>query len=50
MTKQEYLDSLDKNECLTIIKYGLRNSNAPADVTVEDIWHIIGSLYIGEVM
>lgn len=50
MTKQEYLDSLDKNECLAIIKYGLRNSNAPADVTVEDIWHIIGSLYIGEVM
>ncbi len=37
MTKQEYLDSLDKNECLAIIKYGLRNSNAPADVTVEDI-------------
>lgn len=50
MTKQEYLDILDKNECLAIIKYGLRNSNAPTDVTVEDIWHIIGSLYIGEVM
>ena len=50
MNKQEYLDSLDKNDCLSIIKYGLRGSNAPEDVTVEDIWHIIGSLYIYETM
>ena len=46
MTKQEYLESLDKEDCLSIIKYGL--SDAPADVTVEDIWHVIGSLYIYE--
>ena len=46
MTKQKYLDSLDKNTCLSIIKYGLRNSDAPSDVTVEDIWNIIGCLYI----
>ena len=50
MTRQEYLDSLDKEDCLTIIKYGLRNSNAPEDVTVEDIWYIIGNLYIYETM
>lgn len=50
MTKQEYLESLEKEDCLYIIKYGLRNTNAPFDVTVEDIWYVIGSLYIGEVM
>lgn len=50
MDKQKYLESLDKNDCLFLIKYGLRGSNAPSDVTVEDIWHIIGSLYISEVI
>lgn len=48
MTRQEYLDSLDKEDLLAIIKYGLRGSNAPSDVTVEDIWHCIGCEYIGE--
>lgn len=50
MTRQEYLDSLDKDDCLYIIKYGLRGSNAPVDVTVDDIWHVIGCLYIYECM
>ena len=50
MTKQEYLESLEKEDCLSIIKYGLRGSNAPEDVTVEDIWYVIGSLYIYETM
>ena len=50
MTKQEYLESLTKDDCLVIIKYGLRDSNAPEDVTVEDIWDIIGCLYIYETM
>lgn len=50
MNKQEYLESLEKEDCLCIIKYGLRESNAPIDVTVEDIWHVIGSLYIYEKM
>lgn len=50
MNKQEYLESLEKEDCLSIIKYGLRESNAPIDVTVEDIWHIVGSLYIYETM
>lgn len=48
--RNNYLESLDKNDCLVIIKYGLRGSNAPEDVTVEDIWDIIGSLYIYEKM
>ena len=48
MTKQEYLDSLAKDDLLVIIKYGLRGSNAPADVTVEDIWYLIGCEFIGE--
>lgn len=50
MNKQKYLESLEKEDCLSIIKYGLRESNAPTDVTVEDIWHVIGSLYIYETM
>lgn len=50
MTKQEYLESLDKNDCLSIIKYGLRGSNAPEDVNVEDIYEVIGCLYIADVM
>ena len=50
MTKQEYLDSLDKQDLLYIIKYGLRGSNAPEDVTVEDIYCLIGCFYINDVM
>lgn len=41
MTKQEYLESLTQYDLFVIIKYGLRESNAPADVTVEDIYYII---------
>lgn len=48
--RNDYLESLDKDDCLTIIKYGLRGSDAPEDVNVEDIWNVIGSLYIGERM
>ena len=47
MSRQEYLDSLTKDDCLTIIKYGLRG-NAPIDVTVDDVYHVIGSIYISE--
>jgi len=46
MTKEEYLESLDKQDLLGIIKYGLRNSSAPEDVTVEDIYVVIGCNYI----
>lgn len=41
MLRQEYLENLDRDELFSIIKYGLRNSNAPSDVTVEDIYYII---------
>lgn len=47
---QEYLDSLDKESLLTIIKYGLRGSDAPEGVTVEDIYELIGCQYISETM
>ena len=50
MNRQGWLDSLDKDACLCIIKYGLRGTDAPLDVTVDDVWHVIGSIYIGEVM
>ena len=50
MTKQEYIDSLDKQDLLAIIKAGLRESNAPEDVTVEDIYELIGCFYIHDVM
>ena len=50
MNKQEYLESLDKGSLLSIIKYGLRGSDAPADVTVEDIYEMIGCFYINGVM
>ena len=46
--RQEYLDHLTKDDCLVLIKYGLRGSNAPIDVTVDDIYHVIGSIYISE--
>ena len=49
-TRQEisikYLERLSKDDLLVIIKYGLRNSNAPEDVTVEDIFNIIGCKFI----
>ena len=48
--KKEYLESLTKDDCLAIIKYGLRGSNAPEDVTVNDIFEVIGCLYIADVM
>ena len=41
-----YLDNLTEDDLLTIIKYGLRNSNAPADITVEDIFNKIGYCYL----
>ena len=47
---QEYLDNLSKDDVLYIIKYGLRSSNAPENVTVEDIWNVIGCLYINEII
>lgn len=43
MTRQKYLDNLNKDDLYSILKYGLRNSNAPEDVTVEDIYYIIQS-------
>lgn len=46
MTKVDYLEKLGKDDCLAIIKYGLRNSNVPNDVNVEDIYEVIGCLYI----
>ena len=50
MTKEEYLESLEKDDCLSIIKYGLRGSNAPEDVTVEDIYEVIGCLYLAGIV
>ena len=47
---QEYLDSLDKDDLLCIIKYDLRGSNAPIGVTVDDIYECIGCNYIYELM
>lgn len=46
MTKEDYLEKLGKDDCLVIIKYGLRNLNVPNDVNVEDIYEVIGCLYI----
>jgi len=43
MSRQEYLESLDKNDLYSILKYGLRNTDAPSDVTVEDIYYVIQS-------
>ena len=47
---QEYLESLDKDDLLCIIKYGLRGSNVPEGVTVDDIYECIGCQYIYETM
>lgn len=41
MDKQVYLENLDKDDLYSILKYDLRNSNAPSDVTVEDIYYVI---------
>ena len=41
MNKQKYLESLNKDDLFSIIKYGFRESNAPSDVTVEDIYYVI---------
>ena len=49
-TVSEYLESLTKDAMLSIIKYGLRGSNAPDEVTVEDIYECIGCEYIHEKM
>jgi hypothetical protein len=49
-TVSEYLESLTKDAMLSIIKYGLRESNAPDEVTVEDIYECIGCEYISEKM
>ena len=43
MTRQEYLDSLNQDDLFGIIKYGLRESNAPSDVDVYDIYYLIQS-------
>ena len=43
MDKQEYLENITQGELLTIIKYGLKNVDAPSDVTVEDIYYLIQS-------
>lgn len=41
-----WLDKLTTDDCLAIIKYGLRNYDAPEDVTVEDIFMVIGCIFI----
>ena len=43
-----YLNNLTKDDLLTIIKYGLRGSNAPIEITVEDIYTAIGCNFCGE--
>lgn len=45
MNRTEYLESLDLDDIYYIIKYGLRNVNAPSDVTVEDIFIVAGCFY-----
>lgn len=49
-TVTEYLESLTKDDLLCIIKYGLRGSDVPEEVTVEDIYECIGCEYIHENM
>lgn len=41
MLRQEYLESLNKDDLFSIIKYGLRDSDVPPNVTVEDIYYLI---------
>ena len=47
---QEYLEKLTKDDLLCIIKYGLRGSDAPLEVNVDDIYEAIGCQYISETM
>ena len=44
----EYLNNLTKDDLLTIIKYGLRSSNAPIEINVEDIYTVIGCNFCNE--
>ena len=46
----KYLESLDKDDLLYIFNYGLRGSDAPIGVTVDDIYECIGCQYISETM
>lgn len=46
MKKQEFLEKVTKDDLLSIIKYGLRGSNVPEEITVEDIYEMIGCFYI----
>lgn len=46
MTKQEFLEKVTKDDLLSIIKYGLRGSNVPEEITVDDIYEMIGCFYI----
>ena len=41
--KQEWLEKQTKDDLFAIIKYGLRNTNAPESVNVEDIYYLIQS-------
>lgn len=43
-----WLESVTKNELLSIIKNGLKNSIIPKDIDVEDVFDAIGCMYIGE--
>lgn len=47
----EWIESLTKDDLLSIIKYGLRGyPGAPIDVTVDDIYDAIGCNYINGIM
>ena len=46
----EWLQKLTKDDLLSIIKYGLRGTDAPLGVTVDDIYECIGCEYIHENM
>lgn len=41
--RMDYLEKLTVGDLYGIIKYGLRNCNAPESVTVEDIYYVIQS-------
>lgn len=43
--KESYLDNLTRDDLLTIIKYGLKNSNVPPNINVEDIFSQIAYVY-----
>lgn len=44
----KYLENLTKDDLLVIIKYGLKGSNAPTGITVEDIYTAIGCKFCSE--